>query len=377
MDGDIQEIYLNSVFSNIHLGVMIIDITSNSLYLINQQATNILDIDQKLEQPSLKDINNIPLRNLIEQITLALRKGDDKEITEIYLDKDSRLTAIKSSRINGMSSKDGRQLLLFQLERSKLSLQAEKEIVQPFDAFKLINYFQQSIEKIEQEKKTLEIYLDMLTHDLNNDFQVLKGYLEEIRTLSNGKTKDTFIRNIYVRTLHSHMLLGNIAALMKTAYSTPIILNVFEIVEKIEMVRDQLLHMFPKKNIQVSTSIQTSNKSIRVDPLFNQMVLNILTNAVKNDNHEIINIDVIIRSANNKIILEFIDYGKGIAPARKKQLFERYSTFKKQGEGTGLGLHIIRSLVNKYNGELSVENRISGDYTKGTKIIIKIPLKQV
>lgn len=378
MDFDIQEIQLDSVFLNINSGLLITDIKMDYIYIMNQRAKNILKINQRHVQSKWKDIQNNPLKGIITQIVNELHKGEKKEIAETYLDKDLGLTFVKGTLINNVYKLDNRKLILFELERNEqapndILLQLDENDIHPLNVYKYISHLQQITEKIQQKNTQLEMYLDMLTHDLNNDFQVLKGYLEEIRTLPDGKTKDTFISNIYVRTLHSHMLLGNISTLMKTIYSPPIELNVFDIVEKIEVVRDQILHMYPKKNIQISTSIRTSNKSIEVDPLFNQMILNILTNAVKNDYHEIVNIDVVIRSVNNQLILEFVDYGKGIPPEKKSQLFERYCTFKKQEEGTGLGLHIIRSLVEKYSGKLSVQNRIKNDYTQGTKFIIKIP----
>ncbi|KKK42265.1 MAG: Signal transduction histidine kinase, partial [Candidatus Lokiarchaeum sp. GC14_75] len=55
------------------------------------------------------------------------------------------------------------------------------------------------------------------------------------------------------------------------------------------------------------------------------------------------------------------------------EIFSR--DFKNGGEytGIGLGLLLIKRILEKYNGEITVKDRVKGDYTKGSKFIILIP----
>ena len=57
------------------------------------------------------------------------------------------------------------------------------------------------------------------------------------------------------------------------------------------------------------------------------------------------------------------DYGKGISDSMKKELFER---FYSKAKGSGLGLSIIKTLVERYKGKIWVGDRIYEDYTQGT-----------
>jgi len=57
------------------------------------------------------------------------------------------------------------------------------------------------------------------------------------------------------------------------------------------------------------------------------------------------------------------DYGKGIPDLMKKDLFER---FYSQAKGSGLGLSIVRTLVERYRGKVWVGDRVYEDYSKGT-----------
>ncbi|WP_223589960.1 sensor histidine kinase [Neobacillus bataviensis] len=90
---------------------------------------------------------------------------------------------------------------------------------------------------------------------------------------------------------------------------------------------------------------------------YSQVVLNILTNARDAFVHkEIPNRKIIIKltETNNIIKADFIDNAGGIDPAHIHEVFEPYFTTRPQG--TGLGLHMSKLIVEKMNGSITVEN---------------------
>ncbi len=64
------------------------------------------------------------------------------------------------------------------------------------------------------------------------------------------------------------------------------------------------------------------------------------------------------------------DTGIGIPPGRLEDIFEPFYTTKAPGEGTGLGLHICRQIVEKCGGTLHVQ---SVDQ-EGTRFFVRLPL---
>ena len=72
-----------------------------------------------------------------------------------------------------------------------------------------------------------------------------------------------------------------------------------------------------------------------------------------------------------------MDEGIGIAPEIKEVLFNRSERIKrgwKVSEGSaGLGMMIIKSLVDLFVAEIHYFNRIDDDWTKGTKVIVRFP----
>jgi len=71
--------------------------------------------------------------------------------------------------------------------------------------------------------------------------------------------------------------------------------------------------------------------------------------------------------------IEFIDNGIGIPDVRKNTIFNRRVGYNSNLKGMGIGLSLVKKIVQLFNGEIIVEDRIKGDYTKGSNFILKFP----
>ena len=66
------------------------------------------------------------------------------------------------------------------------------------------------------------------------------------------------------------------------------------------------------------------------------------------------------------------DNGEGIAEADLKRIFSVFES-KKGSRGTGLGLPVSQKIMREHGGDIRVEDRVQGDYTKGAKFVVTIP----
>ncbi len=100
-----------------------------------------------------------------------------------------------------------------------------------------------------------------------------------------------------------------------------------------------------------------------------QVFVNLLVNAA----HAIEkNGTITLRTAtrDGQAVIEIEDTGCGIPPEHLKKIFDPFFTTKAVGKGTGLGLWISATIINKYGGTINVESRVG----VGSKFIITLPL---
>ena len=104
---------------------------------------------------------------------------------------------------------------------------------------------------------------------------------------------------------------------------------------------------------------------------------NLLTNAVKHNDNPIVEILINIskeeRSGIQYIKLALIDNGRGIPENVKEKVFQRANKKEKTSSGLGLGLSLVKKIIDKYNGKIWVEDKVKGEYIKGSNFIILIP----
>jgi signal transduction histidine kinase len=103
-----------------------------------------------------------------------------------------------------------------------------------------------------------------------------------------------------------------------------------------------------------------------------QVLFNFINNSIMHAFEDVDNgkIGISVKLVNDNIVSIYSDNGKGINKNMQDKLFDQYFTTKKNNGGTGLGLYIVKSIVeNKLSGKLDFESEID----KGVKITITIP----
>src|SRR5438445_340090 len=75
-------------------------------------------------------------------------------------------------------------------------------------------------------------------------------------------------------------------------------------------------------------------------------------------------------AASRLVRIEVADSGPGIPPENLGRIFEPFFTTKPEGEGTGLGLALVRGIVEGHGGTITVESRPG----EGTRFVIELPL---
>lgn len=135
----------------------------------------------------------------------------------------------------------------------------------------------------------------------------------------------------------------------------------------------ELYELFGKlalqKKINYSFESTVGDKTVRFDPEFvERIVTNLLSNAFKNTPENGF-IDVLVRNFDNHLILSVTDTGCGIPREKQKLIFERFYQVDEHVKGTGIGLSLVKKLVEIHHGYIELDS----DPGKGSTFRVILP----
>lgn len=135
--------------------------------------------------------------------------------------------------------------------------------------------------------------------------------------------------------------------------------------------------IFQDRNINIQVDSFFKKIYVQANNLLKEIFGNILDNAVKYNDNPVVEIFIKIskeqKEGQDYIKMEFIDNGIGITATQKEFVFQKGFKKYKGGKGMGFGLALVKKIIEYYKGYIWVEDRIPGDYTKGSNFVIFIP----
>jgi two-component system, NtrC family, sensor kinase len=114
-------------------------------------------------------------------------------------------------------------------------------------------------------------------------------------------------------------------------------------------------HLIERGGIELTVEVDPELPVVHaVGGQLEQVLINLITNAVhavENGGHVVVRA---LADSPSTVRLEVADSGPGISPADRARIFEPFFTTKLDGKGTGLGLPIVRNIVEQHRGEIVV-----------------------
>lgn len=119
--------------------------------------------------------------------------------------------------------------------------------------------------------------------------------------------------------------------------------------------------------------VSVAGLTVRCQPnKLEQVIMNLLSNACDAMGNVITReLTVSASREDDWLFIGVTDTGTGIPPEIQERIFENFFTTKPRGEGTGLGLKIVRNIVVEHGGELLLSSEVG----KGTTFTVKLPLR--
>lgn len=225
-------------------------------------------------------------------------------------------------------------------------------------------------------------YFSNVSHELRTPLNVILSSLKLLELKKNSmqteaaQKLDKQISTIRQNSYRLLRLINNIIDITKIESGFfEIHLKDCNIVSIVEDITLSVAEYAEGKGIDLLFDTDVEEKFIACDPdKIERIILNLLSNAVKftkSGGH--ISVNVFEREEAVEIIVA--DTGIGIPRDMQELVFQRFrqvdTSLTKEKEGSGIGLSLVKSLVDMHGGNISVES----EYGKGSKFIIQLPVK--
>jgi two-component system phosphate regulon sensor histidine kinase PhoR len=150
-----------------------------------------------------------------------------------------------------------------------------------------------------------------------------------------------------------------------------------DLVETVEGFYRSNAHIFQGCDIRIHNSSGASFPYPINRPLFEMLLMNLLTNAVKYNASENPHIDVLFTPENRKLRNRFEDNGIGIEKKEINKIFRKFYQIGRADDmsarGSGLGLYLVRHIARIHKGKITAESKGAG---KGSIFTLTLPLRR-
>ncbi len=217
-----------------------------------------------------------------------------------------------------------------------------------------MNYTVAELQKLEALRREL---IANVSHDLRTPLTMIEGYSEVMRDIPGENTPEN-VQVILDESKRLSSLVSDLLDLSKLqSGSLPLVEEVFCITDEIE----ELVARYSKLAENQIRFEQDRDVYVQADKLkISQVVYNLINNAVVHSGS--VEPIVVRQSVREDLVrVEVIDRGRGIEPEQLHDIWERYykaDRTRKKGEGSGLGLSIVKAILDLHKATYGVESEL-------------------
>ncbi|PKL62686.1 MAG: hypothetical protein CVV31_04890 [Methanomicrobiales archaeon HGW-Methanomicrobiales-2] len=214
--------------------------------------------------------------------------------------------------------------------------------------------------QLEASHREANLYLDILTHDIGNTENVSNLYAELLVETLDGESAG-YAEKLKRSVQKSIEILG-IVSKIRRIYAGPPDIRPTDLDA---VIRAETAN-FPEASIRY----EGTSRQVLADDLLCEIFGNLIGNAVKYGGSGVA-ITVRVEEQDGEVLVSVEDTGPGIPDADKQVIFHRYEQ-QKRGVGEGLGLYLVRILVERYGGRIRVEDRVPGRHEEGAVFLFTL-----
>lgn len=230
-------------------------------------------------------------------------------------------------------------------------------------------------EKMKTEKQRADLYLDLMTKDLN---YINQNALFELEVIAMSTDIPDYLRANIRKTSwnirRASRMIANMTIILTMTNSPPQIEKT-SITQHLKRALREADRDFDQKMLVATQTTSRDEIHVLGNSYLWYVFFNIVHNTLMYTDSEEVKLDIRAKHVERgtKVRIEFSDWGPGIPDDMKSQIFRRDDNTEEDDYLKGLGLTVVDRIIGELAGTVYVQDRVSGQSEKGCKVVVEIP----
>jgi two-component system sensor histidine kinase ChvG len=263
-------------------------------------------------------------------------------------------------------------------KKSSESISIKKVFVRDDEIGKLTMSIDEMTKELQHRTNRAETFSNDLAHEIRNPLASLKSASELLDKTTEKNESEKLLKIINHDVERIERLITDYSQMLKDEASLSrekmSKINLMEVINNVvEDFKQDLSNQNKKIEIKIKEKISSKNGKyiLGIENRLEQVIANLLDNSISfSQNNQ--KIEISIAETTKNLVMTIKDEGPGFSETSPQKIFKRfYSNRPKSfGKHSGLGLNIVKNIVELHKGTIAASNRIN---TKGAQVEVLLP----
>ena len=263
-------------------------------------------------------------------------------------------------------------------KKSNQNIDIKKVFVRDDEIGKLTVSINEMTKELQQRTNRAETFSNDLAHEIRNPLASLKSASELLDKTTEKKESEKLLKIINHDVERIERLITDYSQMLKDEASLSrekmSKINLIDIINSVvEDFKQDLINQNKEIEINIKDKINTKNGYyiFGIGNRLEQVIANLLDNSISfSANNQ--KIEISLNETSTNILMTIKDEGPGFSETSTQKIFKRFYSNRPTsfGKHSGLGLNIVKNIVELHNGTIAASNRIS---SKGAQVEVLLP----